>query len=71
MANKWDSKAQLLRERELQVQYGLSIQQSVIVAGLEQGWTQTELAGQMGITRQALHTALRAAQAKMAKGCPP
>jgi len=43
----------MLRERELQIEYGLSIRESEVVAAREDGLTNVEIARLMGITRQS------------------
>ena len=54
----------MLRERELQIEYGLSIRESEVVAAREAGMTNVEIARLMGITRQSVSNLLSKARAK-------
>jgi DNA-binding CsgD family transcriptional regulator len=54
----------MLRERELQLEYGLSIRESEVVAAREDGLTNVEIARLMGITRQSVNNVLSKARAK-------
>ena len=54
----------MLRERELQIEYGLSIRESEVVAAREDGLTNVEIARLMGITRQSVSNLLSKARAK-------
>lgn len=57
--------ARRLRERQLQVEHGLSIQESEIMAALEAGERPAEIARRMGIKVQSVTTARDRAAAKM------
>jgi len=54
----------MLRERELQLEYGLSIRESEVVAAREDGLTNVEIARLMGISRQSVSNLLSKARAK-------
>lgn len=54
----------MLRERELQLEYGLSVRESEVVAAREDGLTNVEIARLMGITRQSVSNLLSKARAK-------
>lgn len=53
-----------IRERDLQIEYGLSIRESEVVAAREVGLTNVEIARLMGITRQSVSNLLSKARAK-------
>ena len=53
-----------IRERDLQIEYGLSIRESEVVAAREDGLTNVEIARLMGITRQSVSNLLSKARAK-------
>lgn len=53
-----------IRERALQIEYGLSIRESEVVAAREDGLTNVEIARLMGISRQSVNNVLSKARAK-------
>lgn len=53
-----------IRERDLQIEYGLSIRESEVVAAREDGLTNVEIARLMGISRQSVSNVLSKARAK-------
>lgn len=59
-----DAKELCIRERELQLQYGLSIRESEAAAAREQGLAPVEIARRMGISRQSVNNMLSKARAK-------
>ncbi len=56
----------MLRERELQLEYGLSIRESEIIAALESGERVTDIHRRLGVSQQAISDAKRKAEIKMA-----
>jgi len=57
--------ARRLRERQLQVDHGLSIQESEVVAAIEAGERVSEIAERLGVTTQAVSKARRNGYAKL------
>ncbi len=54
-------KARMLRERQLQLEYGLSIRESEIIAARELGMTNDDIADELGIQKQTVcNTVVRA-----------
>lgn len=57
-----------LRERELQEEHGLSVQESVVVAAVEAGERVTDIARRLGISQPAASKAREKGYAKMRQG---
>ena len=61
-----DREQRMLRERELQIEYGLSIRESEIIAALESGERVTDICKRLGVSQQAVSDSKRRALIKMA-----
>ena len=61
-----DREQRMLRERELQIEYGLSIRESEVIAALESGERVTDISRRLGVSQQAITDSKRRALIKMA-----
>jgi CRISPR/Cas system-associated endoribonuclease Cas2 len=62
--------ARRLRERQLQEEHGLSVQESVVMAALEAGERVTDIRKRLGVSQQAITDAKRRALIKMGERRP-
>jgi hypothetical protein len=62
--------ARRLRERQLQEEYGLSVQESMVMAALEAGERVTDIRKRLGVSQQAITDVKRRALIKMGERRP-